>query len=105
MDLFHFTMQQLAPYPALLSEGGIPPIRTYLLNWLRRHQPLAEPRILCDNTDLSHDLNLKSGDWARLVMDLEDFYGIPILQEVVSFLHTVRDLEAYLQYQLSKFAA
>ena len=105
MDPFHFTMQQLAPYPALLSEGSAPPIRTYLLNWLRRYQPLAEPHLLADSTHLGLDLGLNPGQRGRLLTDLEDFYGVPMPKEVVGRLHTVRDVELCLRCQLTKFAA
>ncbi|WP_210520097.1 hypothetical protein [Hymenobacter terricola] len=105
MDLFQFTMQQLAPHPAVLSEGSIPAIRPYLLNWLRRYHPGDEPRLVFNHTHLLDDLGLSGTGKGALIADLEDFYEIQIPAKKVNSLHTVLDLETCLQQSLTRFAA
>lgn len=105
MDLFLFTMQQLAPALGMLRARGLQPIRSYLADWLHLHHPQPEPPALRNGTQLGEELGLNEQQRIRLMFDLEDKYGVNFPDEEVPVLLTVQEVEASLMRQCTKRAA
>lgn len=98
MDLFHFTMLQLAPTPVGNKEGDVHTLPSYLRHWLHRHHDAAPPPAL---PSLGNDLGLDAAGKAKLAHDLEGFYGVPISARALAALHTLPEIEAHLERQLA----
>ena len=101
MDLFLFTMQQLAPALAMLRAQGLQPLRTYLADRLHLHHPQPEPPVLRNDTPLG----LNEQQRIRLMFDLEDNYGVKFPDDEVPALLTVQEVEASLMRQCTKQVA
>ena len=99
MDLFYFTMQQLAPSPLGFEEGEAHTVRAYLRHWLHRHYPDDSPQLRADSWP-SNSLKL-----AALQADVAEFYGLQLPRLSLEGLATMEEIESYLQQQLRQPAA
>lgn len=102
VDLFHFTMQQLAPNPLRFGEGDPHTVRAYLHHWLHRHHYPHEPHRLQTG---AYPLKLDALGWGKLLADTAEFYGVLLPSHGPAGLSTLEDVEAYLQQLLLKAAA
>ena len=97
MDLFHFTMQQLAPTPVGNGEEDAHTLPSYLRHWLHRHHIASAPLAL---PPTGNELGLDAAGRAKLAHDLESFYGVPVSERVVATLQTLPEVIAHLEQQL-----
>jgi hypothetical protein len=100
MNLFQFTMQQLAPTPVRTSEGDTQTLPSYLRHWLHRHYYASEPDVLLDSPPVRDIVGLGAAGRDKLARDLENFYGVPISAGTLATLHTLPEVEAHLKQQL-----
>jgi hypothetical protein len=100
MNLFQFTMQQLAPTPVRTSEGDPQTLPSYLRHWLHRHHYASEPDVLLNSPPVGGIVGLDAAGRAKLAHDLENFYGVPISAGALAALHTLPEVEAHLKQQL-----
>jgi hypothetical protein len=98
MDLFHFTMQQLAPIPVGTKEGDAYTLPSYLRHWLHRHRDASKQHAL---PPLESELGLDAAGKAKLAHDLESFYGVPVSAMALATLHTLPEVEAHLKQHLA----
>jgi acyl carrier protein len=105
MDLFHFTMQQLAPNPLRFGEGDPQTVRAYLRHWLQRHHHSSEPSQLWADSQSSNLLKLDALGWSKLQADVTEFYGLQMPKRSLEGLSTIESLETYVQQQLLQAAA
>jgi hypothetical protein len=105
MDLFHFTMQQLAPSPLRFGEEDLQTVRAYLRHWLHRHHHPTEPPQLWVSSLPGNPLKLDALGWGKLQADVTEFYGLQLPTQSLEGLSTLENLEAYMQQQLRQSAA
>jgi hypothetical protein len=104
MDLFHFTMQQLAPSPLRFGDGDPQTVRAYLRHWLHRYHYPNEPPQLWPAAP-GKLLKLDALGWGKLQADVTEFYGLELPRHGFEGLSTIENLEAYVQQQLRQSAA
>lgn len=102
LDLFQFTMQQLAPNPLRYWEGDPQTVRTYLRHWLHRSYHASEQRPPLAAMPPGSPLKLDASGWARRAAGTADFYGLPFPVEDLAELSTLQDVEAYVHRQFLK---
>jgi acyl carrier protein len=103
MELFLFTMHQLAtPSNAFCEEGRLLS-RAFLMEWLRRHRQtnpdLPQVEHLADDVQLSHV------ERQKLIAGLESCYDIHLPAAETDQLHTIGAVETYVNYRLGSAAA
>ncbi|MBO2011088.1 hypothetical protein [Hymenobacter negativus] len=103
MELFLFTMHQLATPSHAFWEDDRPLSRAFLLGWLHRHRqtnPDAKRAEL-----LAEDLHLSAFERQQLITGLESCYDIRLPDAETAQLHTIGDVEAYVNHRLGRAAA
>ena len=105
MDLFHFTMQQLAPNPHRFGEGDPQTVRAYLRHWLHRYHYPDEPRRLLADSAPGNQLKLDASGLDELLADTAEFYGLQLPRPGCEAPATIEEMEAYVQQQLLAMAA
>lgn len=98
MELFLFTMHQLALSSEFPCDDNRPPSRAFLTEWLRRRR--AESNAL-----LTDDLHLTSFERQQLMVALEVCYETTLPATETDKLHTIREVELYLHRHLSRTTA
>ncbi|GAB3584135.1 hypothetical protein [Hymenobacter daeguensis] len=98
MELFLFTMHQLALSSDFLSDTSRPPTRAFLLNWLRHRRTET-------SAALTHDSPFTSVERQQLLAGLATYYDLPLAGTETEKLRTVADVEQYLHGQLAQAAA
>lgn len=98
MELFLFTMHQLALSSEFPCDDHRPPSRAFLTEWLRRRR--AESNAL-----LTDDLHLTAFERQQLMGALEACYETKLPSIETDKLHTITDVEVYLQRHLGQITA
>jgi acyl carrier protein len=103
MELFLFTMHQLATPSNAFCEEGQPLSRAFLMEWLRRHRQTnpdtKQTEFLADDMQLSHV------ERRQLIAGLESCYDILLPDVETNHLHTIGAVETYVNYRLGSAAA
>jgi hypothetical protein len=100
MDLFHFTMQQLAPNPLRFEEGDSQTVRAYLRHWLHRHHYPNEPPQLWADSSSGNLLKLDTLGWGKLQTDIAEFYGLQLSRQSFGGISTMEEIESYVTQHL-----
>jgi hypothetical protein len=105
VDLFYFTMQQLAPNPLQYGEGDPQTVRAYLRHWLHRYHYPDEPRRLLADSFPGNRLQLDASGLDELLADTAEFYGLQLPNPGFKAPATIEEIAAYVQQQLLASAA
>lgn len=55
---------------------------------------------LSDNTNLMRDLELSSLDFADIICDIEDYYGIEVNEKDINNIMTIGEIKSYIEGKL-----